>query len=165
MYKVLLPLLTTFVTNPAPSMPGHLPCIPGEVEPECANHPVGWFPTDSDMIFKILRPAEWIKLTQTGIFSGSNHDQRDGFIHLSTSSQLHRVIKKYFSDTEMYLVGFNAKDIEGDVIWESGYPHVYSAPLYLENVRGSFFYTTSNYRDHECASQLKKYHEESNNSH
>ena len=56
-------------------------------------------------VFKILRPSEWQAFERTGSFAGSHDDQRDGFIHLSTMSQVEGTLSKHFAaDRELVIV-------------------------------------------------------------
>jgi uncharacterized protein (DUF952 family) len=51
----------------------------------------------TDRVYKIVRRAEWAKAQETGIFTGSADDRRDGFIHLSTASQVRATFERYFA--------------------------------------------------------------------
>lgn len=48
-------------------------------------------------IYKLLSRVEWEAAQAAGIYSGSAHDLRDGYIHFSTAAQLARTARKYFS--------------------------------------------------------------------
>lgn len=91
-------------------------------------------------VYKVLRHSEWQIFQSTGQFAGSEHDQRDGFIHLSPQSQVERIIKKYFSDSRpIYVVKFSAPNFLKNLTWEpasSGelYPHLYDAVLLLDQM-------------------------------
>ncbi len=48
-------------------------------------------------IYKIVTHAEWEAAQAAGVYRGSAHDLRDGFIHFSTAAQLAGTARKYFS--------------------------------------------------------------------
>jgi uncharacterized protein (DUF952 family) len=48
-------------------------------------------------IYKLLTRAEWEAAQGEGIYRGSVHDKRDGFIHFSTAGQLAETARKYFT--------------------------------------------------------------------
>ncbi len=87
-------------------------------------------------VYKILRPDEWSEFQKLKIFSGSIHDKRDGFIHLSSANQLDFVIQNFFKDEPLlYIICFeNLSDIK----WEKAsngdsFPHLYNT-LKLEDI-------------------------------
>jgi uncharacterized protein (DUF952 family) len=47
-------------------------------------------------IYKLLTRAEWEQAQADGVYSGSAHDERDGFIHFSSAAQLQETARKYF---------------------------------------------------------------------
>ncbi len=48
-------------------------------------------------IYKLLPAAEWEAAWAEGVYRGSEQDQRDGFIHMSTAAQIAGTARKYFS--------------------------------------------------------------------
>jgi uncharacterized protein (DUF952 family) len=48
-------------------------------------------------IYKLLTRAEWEAAQTGGVYRGSAHDVRDGFIHFSTAAQLAATARKYFA--------------------------------------------------------------------
>ena len=48
-------------------------------------------------IYKLLTRAEWEAARAEGVYRGSAHDARDGFIHFSTAAQLAGTARKYFA--------------------------------------------------------------------
>jgi uncharacterized protein (DUF952 family) len=48
-------------------------------------------------IYKLLTAAEWGAAWAEGVYRGSEQDQRDGFIHLSTAAQIAETARKHFS--------------------------------------------------------------------
>jgi len=49
------------------------------------------------VIYKILPQTEWEEAQAEGVYRGSAHDARDGFMHFSTAAQLAETSRKYFS--------------------------------------------------------------------
>lgn len=93
-----------------------------------------------NFIYKALTQTEFESFTQEGHFYGSTHDQRDGFIHLSTEQQLSRILAKYFpNETKVYILKVDINDYKHDIKWEPNsagdlYPHLYNKPLAKETV-------------------------------
>lgn len=56
------------------------------------------------IIYKLTTSAEWEKAKRLGVYRGSEHDLRDGFIHLSTAAQLPETARKYFSGVRKLLL-------------------------------------------------------------
>jgi uncharacterized protein (DUF952 family) len=48
-------------------------------------------------IYKLLTRAEWEAAQAVGVYRGSAHDTRDGFIHFSTAAQLAGTARRHFS--------------------------------------------------------------------
>ena len=48
-------------------------------------------------IYKLMTAAEWEAAWAEGVYRGSEQDQRDGFIHLSTAAQIAETARKHFS--------------------------------------------------------------------
>src|SRR5271166_3418244 len=91
-------------------------------------------------IYKLLTAAEWGAAWAEGVYRGSEQDQRDGFIHLSTAAQIAETARKHFSgvpdlvllavDTDM-IEKLHAPENEGERAGQSG-----SSPLRWEPSRG-----------------------------
>lgn len=86
------------------------------------------------LIFKIMNKATWVKAQETGEFLGSEHDQRDGFIHFSNEDQLKGTLAKHYQgQKDLLLLAFKANDFGKNLKWEPSrggalFPHLY-APL------------------------------------
>jgi uncharacterized protein (DUF952 family) len=84
------------------------------------------------LVFKILRIDEWRIAQGAGAYSGSDDDRRDGFIHLSTSSQLAHTLARHFSNaSDLMLVALDSDALGRALKWEPGrdgenFPHLYS---------------------------------------
>ena len=94
----------------------------------------------TDLVYKILRPAEWSGAQATGVFTGSRDDARDGFVHLSAAHQVRGVCERYFADEgALVLLTIEAARLGSALKWETShkgeaYPHLYG-PLTLALVK------------------------------
>ena len=84
------------------------------------------------IIYKICPVSAWRQAEAAGVYRGSADDERDGFIHFSTASQVSGTAAKFFSgQADLVLVAVEA-DILGDALrWEPSrggelFPHLYS---------------------------------------
>jgi len=92
-----------------------------------------------DLIYKIFRQNEWAQLQETGTFSGSAHDRRDGFIHLSTVGQLQGTLDKHYTQRDVVILA----EVETTALGEAlkyeisrggaAFPHLYGM-LLIDNV-------------------------------
>jgi uncharacterized protein (DUF952 family) len=84
-------------------------------------------------IYKLVTPAEWDAAQAEGIYRGSAHDARDGFIHFSTAEQLSETARRHFADVpdpvllEVYVAALGPSCLR----WEPSrggdlFPHLYS---------------------------------------
>lgn len=91
-------------------------------------------------IYKICEQTSWLAATAAGQFHGSAVDARDGFIHLSTSTQLSETAHKHFAgQSALVLVAVDVEALGDKLKWERSrggdlFPHLY-APLPLAAVR------------------------------
>ena len=100
----------------------------------------------SDRVYKILRRFEWEEAQKTGVFTGSADDRRDGFIHLSSATQLSTTCDRHFGqENEIILVVVAADRLAPGLKWEESrrgekFPHLYgllelSAVLSVTEIR------------------------------
>jgi uncharacterized protein (DUF952 family) len=98
------------------------------------------------LIFKICNHHEWADAVAAGTYSGSAHDQRDGFIHFSTAAQLRGTLAKHYAGRDgLLLVAFDAEALGPALKWEPArdgdqFPHLYaslptSAALWTKRLR------------------------------
>lgn len=97
----------------------------------------------SNLLFKILTPAEWNSFKDERVFDGSVLDQQDGFLHLSFSHQWEKTWQKFFNSGECYLLEINTAKlnpkllkIEANRPGGEQYPHYYGK-LLIESVSKS----------------------------
>ncbi len=97
-------------------------------------------------IYKLIKAAEWEAAWAEGVYRGSEQDQRDGFIHLSTAAQIAETARKHFSGaSDLVLLAIDTDMIEklhapqneggqaegGPLRWEPSrggdlFPHLYA---------------------------------------
>lgn len=84
--------------------------------------------------FKLIDAAEWASALKSGRYDGSAVDLADGYIHMSTASQLAETARRHYAGrTGLVLLTVDA-DILGEALrWEPSrggdlFPHLY-APL------------------------------------
>ena len=75
-------------------------------------------------VYKILKEYEWEKAKESGQITTAL-DKQDGFIHLSTASQLAATLDLFFKDSDsLQLLQLNLDKIdETKLIYESSYPN------------------------------------------
>jgi uncharacterized protein (DUF952 family) len=89
-------------------------------------------PNMQDVIaYKILLPAEWAALRRDGSFAGAPVDVADGYIHMSTATQLDDTLRKHFAGIdELYIAVVDLTALGPLVRWEPSrggalFPHLY----------------------------------------
>ncbi|HEU4407841.1 MAG TPA: DUF952 domain-containing protein [Polyangiaceae bacterium] len=91
-------------------------------------------------VYKIMRESEWREASAAGRFEGSAVDRRDGFIHLSTATQVEETARRHFAgQTDLVLLAFDAASLGEALRYEPSrggelFPHLY-APLTASVVR------------------------------
>ena len=91
------------------------------------------------IIYKIVPATLWHRAEQEGIFRGSEHDKRDGFIHFSTAEQAAETAAKHFAgQDDLLLVAVEAAALGDALKWEPSrggalFPHLYGG-LSLQSV-------------------------------
>ena len=84
-------------------------------------------------VYKICEQALWREAENGGHFTGSPVDQRDGFIHFSTATQLAETAAKHFAGaTDLILVAVDGDALGPSLKWERSrngelFPHLYGA--------------------------------------
>ncbi len=97
------------------------------------RHPVtSTRPIAATFAYKIIDASEWRAAVAAGDYKGSTDDLRDGFIHLSTRSQLAGTAAKFFrGQRDLLLVEFRSDDLGTELVWEPSrggelFPHLYA---------------------------------------
>jgi len=82
-------------------------------------------------LYKIVPAALWRAAEQDGVFRGSEHDKRDGFIHFSTAQQVAGTADRHFAGQhDLLLVAVDGAALGEALRWEVSrggalFPHLY----------------------------------------
>ncbi len=82
-------------------------------------------------IYKICSASAWREAESRGVYAGSAHDARDGFIHFSTASQVAETARKHFFGQQgLLLIEVDADAVGSALRWERSrndelFPHLY----------------------------------------
>jgi uncharacterized protein (DUF952 family) len=91
-------------------------------------------------IYRLLRATDYREARALGIFRGSEHDLRDGFIHFSAAHQVaETAAKHYAAERDLVLLFVDVASVEDSLRWEVSrngerFPHLY-AELSFDAVR------------------------------
>jgi uncharacterized protein (DUF952 family) len=83
------------------------------------------------LLYKVLRDAEWRETQAQGALTGVTVDVRDGFIHLSTREQLAQTLERHFAgETGLVVLEVAAARLGAGLKWEASrggalFPHLY----------------------------------------
>jgi uncharacterized protein (DUF952 family) len=83
------------------------------------------------LLYKICPSSLWREAEGAGVFRGSEHDVRDGFIHFSTAEQVAETAAKHFADQDdLKLLTVDASRLGDALRWEPSrggalFPHLY----------------------------------------
>jgi uncharacterized protein (DUF952 family) len=85
----------------------------------------------SDNIYKICSHEDWEQAKELGIFTGSEADKADGYIHFSPINLLESTVSKYFSQREGVVLEIDSSKIP-NLVWEEArggqlFPHLYES--------------------------------------
>lgn len=84
-----------------------------------------------NIVYKIMTATEWREFEQSGRYSGSPDDKRDGFIHFSGRAQVEATARKHFSGKQNLVLLAVATPHLGDALrYEASrggalFPHLY----------------------------------------
>lgn len=70
----------------------------------------------AQIVYKIVSQAHWAGFEATGVFSGATIDLVDGYIHLSTGSQVRETAAKHFAGQNDLILVAVAGDKLGDAL-------------------------------------------------
>ena len=92
-----------------------------------------------EFVYKILTPPAWEAFRESGAFTGSADDKRDGFIHLSTKAQMQGTLDKHYKAVSKVIIAeFEAAKMGAALKYEisrggAAFPHLYG-PLELAHM-------------------------------
>ena len=87
----------------------------------------------SQTLYKVIASEVWLAAEAEGEFAGVGIDLDDGFIHLSSGSQVVETVARYFSGQGgLLLVAVDAQKLGDTLRWEPSrngdlFPHVYGS--------------------------------------
>ena len=81
-------------------------------------------------IYKICTAETFAAAGSAGIFTGMPIDDRDGYIHFSTASQLADTLRLHFAGQGVVVFGVRSADVAANLRWEPSrggqlFPHLY----------------------------------------
>ena len=72
-----------------------------------------------NLVYKVCSKDEWDQAILNQFYSGSNVDNKDGFIHLSTKKQLRETVTKHFrGNKNLIIISFSTEKIQDKLKWE-----------------------------------------------
>ena len=83
------------------------------------------------IIYRIISRDDWQAAKTAGIFAGTAHDLRDGFIHFSTAAQVAETAAKHYAGRqELLLLHLDTAALTAPLKWEPSrggtlFPHLY----------------------------------------
>ncbi|MBK1658063.1 DUF952 domain-containing protein [Paracraurococcus ruber] len=89
-----------------------------------------------EVIYTMVRAADWAEAERLGEYRGSADDQRDGFLHFSAGAQVRASAAKHRAgETDLLLVAVEAARLGAALRWEPAaggrrpglFPHLYGA--------------------------------------
>ncbi len=89
-----------------------------------------------DVIYTMVRTADWREAERLGAYHGSADDRRDGFLHFSAAAQLRASAAKHRAgEADLLLVAADAAALGAALRWEPAaggkrpglFPHLYGA--------------------------------------
>ena len=87
--------------------------------------------TGAQSLYRIMSAEEWSAAKQCGAYKGNALDSGDGFMHLSTASQVSTTLGRFFAGREDIVLLCVGTDVSalGDLRWEhvhgDTFPHLY----------------------------------------
>ncbi|HYF07606.1 MAG TPA: DUF952 domain-containing protein [Acetobacteraceae bacterium] len=89
-----------------------------------------------EVIYTLVRAAEWRAAERAGRYEGSLDDERDGFLHFSTAAQIRATAARHRAGVrDLVLVAVDATQLGDALRWEPAaggrrpglFPHLYAA--------------------------------------
>lgn len=83
------------------------------------------------LVYKILRASEWATMQAAGEFAGSPIDLADGFLHLSSATQVEATAMRHFAgQDDLWLLAVRVAALGDSLRWEPSrggalFPHLY----------------------------------------
>ena len=90
-------------------------------------------------IYKLLSRMEWEQALAEGVFTGTDQDRADGYIHFSSGPQLQETARRWFADhKDLVVLEVEDHTLGSALKWEISragepFPHLF-APLPVQSV-------------------------------
>jgi uncharacterized protein (DUF952 family) len=87
---------------------------------------------DAEFVYRIVTREAWTAAAERGVFTGSEHDVRDGFIHFSTATQVAETAAKHYAgQANLVLLWVRVDALGAALRWEPSrggalFPHLYA---------------------------------------
>lgn len=84
-------------------------------------------------IYRLLAESAWQSALAAGVFDGTAHDVRDGFIHFSTAEQVAETAARHYAGQQgLLLLGVSVALLGEALRWEPSrggalFPHLYAS--------------------------------------
>lgn len=84
-------------------------------------------------IYKISDRMSWAAAEAAGLYTGSAHDERDGFIHFSTAAQARETAARHFAGQhDLIIAAIEPQRLGSALTWEPArngdlFPHLYAS--------------------------------------
>ena len=101
----------------------------------------------SQFAWRLVHEAEWKNIQEKGEFDGSAIDIRDGYVHMSPSSEVKSTANIYFAgaqDLWLLRIDLHHPSIKDSIKWDpvpsrnADFPHLYGMKLPYAAVSGSW---------------------------
>ncbi len=91
-----------------------------------------------NLVYKVCSKDEWDHANLNKFYAGSEIDNEDGFIHLSTKKQLSEIVTKHFKGKKnLIIIFFSTEKIKNNLKWQfSRNGKVF--PLYYGNLETKY---------------------------
>jgi uncharacterized protein (DUF952 family) len=89
--------------------------------------------TEEQLIYRLVAEGAWQSALAAGVFHGSEHDVRDGFIHFSTAAQVAETAARHYAgQAGLLLLGVKVGVLGSALRWEPSrggalFPHLYAS--------------------------------------
>lgn len=86
-------------------------------------------------VYKVLTQQQFEEFKKRGSYPGTELDLRDGYIHLSSSTQVNGVLERYYQDVRpLYVLQFAEEHLGKGLVYETvrndeKFPHLYNTDL------------------------------------
>lgn len=90
-------------------------------------------PFHNDFVYRLIVAADWEAARAAGFVAASEHDRRDGYVHLSTRSQTPETARRYYGEVaDLLALEISARSLGANLKYELApsrgehFPHLYA---------------------------------------